>query len=353
MSCWPSKRVSIILEIGCNWEGDEARALEMIDRAAAAGADAVKFQTVVAERIATRWAEKFWEIDGCPGATQYEEFAQTIYPTRAQYERFRERCRERGLIFFSTAEDEESVSLLDEVGTELHKVSSMNLTHRPLIEAMARSGKPLLISTGAATLAEVHEAVAWARAAGANDLALLHCVANYPLDDTNANLRAMATLAAAFPGIPVGWSDHTLPAESAGIAGAAVALGARIIERHYSFDRHRPGYDHEISVDYELLDGWVRAIRRTEAALGSATKVPAASEEKARRCARRSIVALRAIRAGEVITSDMVAVKRPAGGLTPNELQRVIGAAAQQDIDADALLTAENVALLSEEKGKG
>ncbi|HNW94410.1 MAG TPA: N-acetylneuraminate synthase family protein, partial [bacterium] len=279
--------------------------------------------------------------------------AQTVYPIRVQYERFRDRCRERGLVFFSTAEDEGSVALLDEVGTELHKVSSMNLTHRPLIEAMARSGRPLLISTGASTLDEVREAVGWARAAGARDLALLHCVANYPLADANANLRAMTVLAAAFPGIPVGWSDHTLAAESAGIAGAAVALGARIIERHYSFDRHRPGYDHEISVDYELLAGWVRAIRRTEAALGSTTKAPAASEEKARRCARRSIVAVRAIRAGETITAAMVAVKRPAGGLAPKELRRVIGAAAQQDIAADALLMAENVALLPEEKGNG
>ncbi|HPN32745.1 MAG TPA: N-acetylneuraminate synthase family protein [bacterium] len=331
-------KVFIILEIGCNWEGDFERAKEMVMNAAKAGVDAVKFQTVIAEKIATKWAEKFWDIEGCPGATQYEEFAQSPYLTVERYIEIKKICKEKKIVFFSTAEDEDSVDTLEKVGTEFHKISSMNITHFPLIKKMAQTGKPLIISTGASSINEIKEAVEYAEKNGAKDIALLHCISNYPVKDENANINMILDLKKHFPDKVIGYSDHTLPEYGDGIICAAAALGARIIEKHYSFDNTRTGFDHEISVDYNGLKSFVTSIRRTEKALGQIKKEPIESEFRSRKNARRSIVANRDISAGEILSIDMLAIKRPAGGIEPKFFEIIIGKKTSQNISADELL---------------
>lgn len=328
----------IIAEVGCNFEDDFQRAKEMINEVAKAGADAVKFQTFLAEKITTRTAEKFWEIEGCPGDTQYEEFKQMPRLSFKQYKELQEEAEKKGIIFFSTAEDEGSVELLEKVGIPIHKVSSMNMTHFPLLRYMARTKKPIIISTGASTVGEIEEAIEVIKETGNNDIALLHCISNYPTKDENVNLRMITHLLQIFPGMTVGYSDHTLPDNGEGILAAAVALGARIIEKHFTFDNTRPGYDHAISADYDGLKRIVTQIRRVEKALGSAYKKPIETELKARKLARRSLVAEQNIPAGTVITPEMIGIKRPGTGIEPKFIDIVTGRKARRDINEDTVL---------------
>lgn len=333
--------VFIITEVGCNFEGDFGRAVEMVHATADAGADAVKFQTFVAERLASRSAEKFWEIEGCPGRTQLDEFRQMPSLSADEYLRLKETAEKRGLVFFSTPSDEGSADLLEEVGVEMYKISSMDITHLPLLRHVARKGRPVIISTGASTVGEIDEALRVMADEGNTDVAVLHCTSNYPTEDRNVNLRMISHLKEVFPHVPVGYSDHTLPEDGEGIIASAVALGARIIEKHFTFDNTRPGYDHEISVDYQGLTRLVRQVRRVEEALGEAFKRPVESEARARLHARRSIVAAVSIPRGAVLTREMLAIKRPGTGIEPRFLDVVVGRTASTSIEEDAVITWE------------
>lgn len=328
----------IIAEVGCNFEGDLQRAKEMIRKVADAGADAVKFQTFIAEKLTTKTAEKFWEIEGCPGDTQYEEFKQMPHLTLEQYRELSDVAKHAGIIFFSTAEDEGSVELLEEVSVLLHKVSSMNITHFPLLRCIARTGKPVIISTGASTIGEIEEAIKIIRREGNCDISLLHCISNYPTTDENVNLRMIKHIQKVFPDMPIGYSDHTLPENGEGILVAAVALGARIIEKHFTYDNRRSGYDHAISFDYMGLKRMVAQIRRVEKALGEEYKRPIESELKARVHARRSLVAARDIPEGTIITREMIEIKRPGMGIEPRFLDIVAGRKAKKNIPEDTVI---------------
>jgi len=332
------KKVFIIAEIGCNFENDLAKAEEMIIKAAEAGADAVKFQTFIAEKLASKSAEKFWDIDGCPGETQLEEFQRVKQLTLEDYKRLSSVAKSAGIIFFSSPEDEESADLLECLDMSLFKISSMNITHIPLLKHVAAKRKPMIISTGASTIGEIEEAIKTIKNAGNKELAILHCISNYPTKDENANLRMITHIKAAFPGVPVGYSDHTYPKNGEGVLAAAVALGARVIEKHFTFDNTRGGYDHEISVDYDGLKSIVTQIRRVENALGSEIKEPVESESKARVHARRSLVAADNICEGTVITREILEVKRPGTGIGPRFLDIVIGRKARMDISRDTVL---------------
>lgn len=328
----------IIAELGCNFEGDLDRAEQMIRRAAQAGADAIKFQTFTADKLTTRKAEKFWDIEGCPGETQYEEFEQMPKLSPAEYRRMANVARAAGVVFFSTPEDEDSADLLEELDVPLYKISSMNVTNHPLLDHVARKGKPIILSTGASTIGEIEEALQVIEAAGNRDVAILHCITNYPTLDENVNLRMITHLKTVFPGIPVGYSDHTLPDGCHGILIAAVALGASIIEKHYTFDTQRPGYDHAISADYDDLTMIVSQIRKVERAFGQSYKKPIDAEAKARIHARRSIVAVCDIKAGTVLDRNMLAMKRPGTGIEPRFLPVVVGRPARVDIAEDVTL---------------
>lgn len=335
--------VFIIVEIGCNFEGDMDRATEMIRHAAAAGVDAVKFQTFIPEKLCAKSAEKFWEIDGCPGKTQLEEFHEAPLLAREEYRHLQQVAEEAGVIFFSTPEDEGSADLLDTLGVPLFKISSMNITHLPLLKHVARKGKPVILSTGASTVGEIDTAVQTLKDAGCPEIVLLHCICNYPTADENVNLRMISHLREVFPDIPIGYSDHTLPENGEGILTAAVALGARVLEKHFTFDHTRLGYDHKISCDYTGIRRIVAQIRRVERALGDRVKGPVPSEAKARVHARRSLVVNRGVPKGTLLSKGILDVKRPGTGIGPALLECVVGMRLKRDIEADTVLTWEHL----------
>jgi len=331
--------VFVVAEIGCNFEGSLAQAKEMIKAAATAGADAVKFQTFVPDKLVTRDAPKFWDIKGCPGETQYEEFKATPRLSLDQYKVLKKVADCLGLIFFSTPSDEGSADMLEEVGVPLYKVSSMDITHLPLLKHLARKGKPVILSTGASTIEEIREAVEAVESEGNHQIAILHCITNYPTKIEDANLNMMKHIMDAFPQYPVGYSDHTKMPESLYVLVAAVAMGAKVIEKHFTFDRTRPGYDHEISADYSDLKEIMRAIRTIEAAKGVTTKKPTKSEQKARKWARRSLVASIRIPKGAAITRGMISIKRPGTGIEPKYINSIIGKKTKKDIEIDEVIT--------------
>ena len=336
-------QVFLIAEAGCNYEGDFARAGEMVRAAAGAGADAIKFQTFVPERLVTRDAPKFWDIEGCPGATQFEEFALTPQLDETQYRALKRIADKEGIALFSTPSDERSADMLDALGLPLQKISSMDITHLPLIRHVARMGKPVILSTGASTMEEIREAVGAIEEEGNHRIALLHCITSYPTRSQDVNLNMMRAIMEEFPGYPVGYSDHTAMPESTGVIAAAVALGARVIEKHFTFDRSRPGYDHAISADYRDLAELVRQISFTRGLLGSGVKAPVGAEERARVWARRSVVARVPIPRGTRITEAMLLVKRPGTGIAPKHLAALVGRVAALDIAEDQVITWEMV----------
>jgi N,N'-diacetyllegionaminate synthase len=240
----------------------------------------------------------------------------------------------------STPFDEASVDLLDSLGVPLFKVGSGEITNWPFLETIARKGKPFILSTGMSYLSEVDEAVRVMHNAGNDQLVLLHCVSNYPADPADANLRVLQTMASAFQ-VPVGYSDHTIGNE---VALAAVALGACVIEKHFTLDKNLPGPDHRASAEPGELAMLVRGIRVVEAALGHGSKRPAASEANTAAVARRSLVAARDIAAGTVLTEEMIAIKRPGTGLPPAMRPYLVGRTARTAIPADTILTLEMLA---------
>lgn len=332
----PGHPCYVIAEAGVNHGGDPDLAFRLVDAAAAAGADAVKFQTFKADRVASPQAAKaaYQRRATPPDEAQLDMLRRLELP----FEVFAELdayCRRLGIQFLSTPFDEESAAFLAQLGIPAFKVASGEITNLPFLRRLAGYGRPLIISTGMAGLGEVEAAVAAVTEAGCRQLVLLHCVSSYPADPSDVNLRALDTLRAAF-GVPVGYSDHTLGTE---IALAAVARGACVLEKHFTLDRDLPGPDHAASLEPGQLRDLVAAVRRVEAALGDGRKRPAASEVDTAVAARRSIVALRSIGRGQVLEEDMVDFRRPGNGLPPAMLPHVLGRRARRDIPAGTLLT--------------
>lgn len=352
-------RTYVIAEAGVNHGGDVAVAARLVDAAADAGADAVKFQTFRADDLVTRDAPAAAYQRANVGATRQHEMLAALELDDAAHESLATRAAERGIEFLSTPFDLGSLGMLTgRLGLRTIKIGSGDLTNAPLLHAAARAADRLIVSTGMATLAEVVEAVgvvahgfagtgapsraAFAdaarseagRAAVASRLTLLHCTSAYPAPAGEANLRAMATLREAC-GCAVGWSDHTLGTH---LAVAAVALGATVIEKHLTLDRGARGPDHAASLEPADFAAMVRAIRDVESALGDGRKAPTPSERDTAAVARRSLVAARAIRAGATISREDVAVKRPGTGRTPMDAFDVVGRTAARDHATDAPL---------------
>lgn len=328
----------IIAEAGVNHNGDMALARELIAAAALAGADLVKFQTFVAKNMIAASAPKAEYQKNTTGSGESQlEMVRRLELSRHDHEVLIEECRRHGIGFFSTAFDAESFDLLDELGClELIKIPSGELTNLPLLRYMTRLAKPVLLSTGMATLGEIEAAIAAVEAAGTPRglITVLHCTTEYPTPMEDVNLRAMAGIGHAF-GVPVGYSDHTPGIE---VPIAAVALGATVIEKHFTLDRNLPGPDHQASLEPHELKAMVDGIRHIERALGDGIKRPSASELKNKPIARKSIVARRAIAAGEVFSADNLAAKRPGTGLSPMRWDEVIGRTAPRAFAADELI---------------
>jgi N,N'-diacetyllegionaminate synthase len=318
----PGRSCFIIAEAGVNHNGDLALALRLVDAAVEAGADAVKFQTFVADKIATAEAPKAeYQLQTTRSDETQVEMLRGLELSAEAHHDLSAHCRRRGIIFLSSPFDEGSADFLDELGVPAFKIGSGEITNWSFLTHVARKGKPIILSTGMSYLSEVDEAVRTISGTGCERLILLHCVSNYPAELRDANLRAMRTLSDAFR-VPVGYSDHTLCTEA---TLAAVALGACVIERHLTLDRGFNGPDHRASTDPPTFAALVASIRRVEASLGSGDKVPTASELPVRCVARRSLVATTDIAASTVLVDAMVAARRPGMGVSPRDRGWVVG----------------------------
>ena len=327
-----TSKVFIIAEAGVNHNGDIRLAYKLVDAAKEAGADAVKFQTFKAENVVSKIAEK---AEYQRETTNFKESQyQMIKKLELSFEDFvkiKDYCDKKGIIFLSTPFDYESVDFLENL-VPLYKIGSGEITNLPFLEYIAKKGKPIILSTGMSTFGEVEEAIKTIINLNSSLLlVLLHCVSNYPAKYEDVNLKAMLTLKEAFK-LPVGYSDHTLGIE---IAIAAVALGAKVIEKHFTLDRGLPGPDHKASLEPDELKKMVKAIRNVEKALGSGIKKPAQSELKVMKVARRSLVAARDIRAGEVVKESDILIKRPGTGILPKFKEIIIGMRLTRDVKKD------------------
>lgn len=332
----PGHPCFIIAEAGVNHNGEIEKTFQLVEVAAKAGADAVKFQTFRAENLAIPEAPKAEYQTLVTGETesQLDMLRRLELPPHA-YRELKKYCRQQNILFMSAPFEEESADLLEDLGLPVFKIPSGEVTNLPFLAHVARKGKPLILSTGMATLEEVRAAVDTIKETGDREIILLHCVSNYPVDPADANLRAMHILGSAF-GVPVGYSDHTLGIE---VPLAAVALGACVIEKHMTLDRSLPGPDHQASLDPQEFAEMVRGIRVVEAALGHGRKQPAACEASIAAVVRKSLVASRAIPVGSVLTEDMVSIKRPGTGLPPGMSSRVLGRRVTRDVKEGTLLS--------------
>ncbi len=358
----PIRRTLVIAEAGVNHNGSLQRALELVDAAAAAGADIVKFQTFRAGRLASRSAPKANYQKRETGTSESQlDMLRALELDEAAHHALISRCAEKGIEFLSTPFDHESLDLLVRtLDLPRLKLGSGDLTNAPLLLAIARSAKPLILSTGMATLSAVEEALgvlafgyasdsdtnpsitafrsAYESDAGQqvlqNNVALLHCTTEYPTPVGDVNLRAMDTLRQAF-GLEVGYSDHT---HGTAISLAAVARGANIVAKHFTLDRNLPGPDHKSSLEPEELADMVANIRQIEVALGNGIKRPAESERPNRIVARKSLVAARPIRAGERFSAENIDIKRPGGGVAPVRYWEFLGKKAPRPYAADEVI---------------
>jgi N-acetylneuraminate synthase len=330
----------IIAEAGVNHNGDLSLAHELIDAASQAGVDAIKFQTFQAERLVTTDAPKAeYQLETTNAGESQFEMLRRLELDADAHRALIAHCRDKNILFLSTPFDETSADLLEQLGVPAFKTPSGEITNLPYLRHVARKGKPMIVSTGMAFLGEVETAVRTIEAAGNHSFALLHCVSNYPANPADINLRAMQTMARAF-GVAVGYSDHTPGIE---VSLAAVALGACIIEKHFTLDRSLPGPDHQASAEPAELAALVRGIRIVEAALGDGRKQPAASEANTAAVARKSLVAACDIPAGATLTETMIVLKRPGTGLPPAMREYLIGRVARVAIRAGDLLTLDMV----------
>ncbi len=349
-------RVFVIAEAGVNHNGQRDLAFGLIEAAAGAGADAVKFQTFEAVKLASRQAPKAaYQKQGTEAAESQLAMLKKLELPREWHRDLQDYCQRKGIQFLSTAFDVGSLDFLVALDMPVFKIPSGELTNGPLLWKFARTGKPLILSTGMSLLGEVEEALAvirhaldhdteprdmhevwrhWGCSAEAQTLVgrvtLLHCTSQYPTALDEVNLRSMDTLAAAF-GLPVGYSDHT---EGILIPVAAVARGARVIEKHFTLDRALPGPDHTASLTPAELKTMVTQIRALELALGSGYKAPQASEWDTRRAARQQVVAVRDIAAGTVLTRDDLSTSRCGSGLPPMQLWGLVGRTANRTLAA-------------------
>jgi N-acetylneuraminate synthase/N,N'-diacetyllegionaminate synthase len=329
----------IVAEAGVNHNGEIRLAKRMINAAKKAGAAAIKFQIFSAECLVAKMAPKAAYQRRTTGKGSQYEMLKKLELKEDEFRKLAAYAKRKNIIFLASAFDENGVELLDELRVPAFKVPSSEITNFLLLKQIAMKRKPIILSTGMSTLGEIAEALEVIRKDGSNEIVLLHCLSDYPAKVEEMNLRAMNTLKEAF-GLPVGLSDHTL---SLDIPIAAAALGAKIIEKHFTLNRGLPGPDQKASLEPDELRKMIARIREVERALGDGTKKPTKSEEILKKVVRRSIVARTDIIKGTVITVEMLDLKRPGTGLEPKHLGKVIGRKARIDIMADELITFEKL----------
>ncbi|MFC1835970.1 N-acetylneuraminate synthase [Thermodesulfobacteriota bacterium] len=331
----------IIAEAGVNHNGEAEMAKKLIDVAVTAKADAVKFQSFDVDQLVTRSAPKArYQLEATGGDESQYRMLETLELTQSEQRELCSYAGDKGIIFMSTPFDEASADFLDELDVPAFKIGSGELTNLPFLSHVASKNRPMIVSTGMATLGEVETAVHTITEAGNERIVLLHCVTSYPAAPEDQNLRAMAIIEAAF-GFPVGFSDHT---EGIEIAPAAVALGASLIEKHFTLDRNLPGPDHGASIEPAELVKLVSGIRNVQSALGCGTKRPADKELEIAGVVRRSIVAATDIVAGTTLTREHLVLRRPGTGLPPVFLSCVLGRRLRGNVQAGHLIGWEDLA---------
>jgi len=330
-------KVFIIAEAGVNHNGDINLAKKLIDKAVEAGVDAIKFQTFRAENLVSKNAKKAkYQVENTKNTESQYEMLKKLELSFKDFEELKKYCDEKGIMFLSTPFDEESIEFLDKLGLEIFKIPSGEITNLPYLRKIGSLKKRVILSTGMADLGEIEDALDVLINSGTKKekITILHANTEYPTPFEDVNLKAMQTIACAFK-IDVGYSDHTLGIE---VPIAAVAMGAKVIEKHFTLDRALPGPDHKASLEPDELKAMVKAIRNIEVALGDGIKRPSKSEAKNMAVARKSIVAKRDIKKGEKFTEENITVKRPGNGISPMRWDKIIGKIANRDYKEDEII---------------
>ncbi len=329
------KSVYIIAEAGVNHNGSIELAYKMVDVAVDAGVDAIKFQTFIAELGVSKFARmaEYQENNTRKKESQLE-MVKKLELSFDEFKKIKDYCNVKGIEFLSTPFDLESVSFLNELGISAFKIPSGEITNLPYLRKVARTGKKIIVSTGMCNEEEISDALTLLKSMGVEDITVLHCNTEYPTPMEDVNLKAMNTIKDKY-NVKVGYSDHTLGIE---IPVAAVALGAEVIEKHFTLDKTMEGPDHVASLDPNELKNMVKAIRNIEIALGSGIKKPSKSEIKNKDIARKSIVARIKIKEGQVFTEENLTVKRPGTGISPMRWDEVIGMTATRNYEEDEMV---------------
>jgi len=329
------EKIVIIAEAGVNHNGDIRLAKKLVDAAKDAGADIVKFQTFQADSLASVNAEKAeYQLHTTDAGETQREMLKKLELTYEMHVELIRYCRETGIEFLSTPFDLESIDLLESLGMRMYKIPSGEITNLPYLRKIGSLGKPVILSSGMSTMQEIKDAVRILRQSGALDVAVLHCNTQYPTPMQDVNLNAMASIRREI-GVKVGYSDHTQGIE---VPVAAAALGAEIIEKHFTLDKAMEGPDHKASLEPAELKAMVKAVRNIEAAMGSGRKSPTPSERNNLSVVRKSIVAKTAVKEGELFTEESITVKRPGNGLSPMLWDEVIGMQAGRDFEEDEMI---------------
>jgi len=336
----PGERCLIIAEIGVNHNGSIDIAKRLIEEAYQAGACAVKFQSFSTERLVTKNAQqaKYQRENTQKEQTQYE-LLKDLELKPKEFKALKSYCDHIGILFLSSPFDEIAADMLDNIGIEAFKIPSGEITNFPLLQHIAQKGKPLILSTGMADFQEVKDAINVIKKSGGKDFILLQCTSNYPARPEDINLRAMQTMREYF-GCPVGFSDHTIGCE---IVLAAVAMGANVVEKHFTLNKKMKGPDHKVSIEPEELKYLVESIRKIELALGDGKKIPSTNEYEVARLVRKSIFAKEDILANEIITLQKIMISRPGDGLPPSFLSKIIGKVAKTAIKSGMPIKMEHV----------
>ena len=328
-------RVFIIAEAGVNHNGSIDNAIKLIDEASRCGVDAIKFQTFKAEKLVCKNAQKAeYQINNSEIEENQFEMLKKLELDMDIHRILIEHCRQKNIMFLSTPFDLDSIDELESLGMPIFKIPSGEITNYPYLKKVASLNKPIIISTGISTLGEIEEALDILYENNAEDITVLHCNTEYPTLMEDVNLRAMKTIESAFK-VKVGYSDHTNGIE---ISIAAVALGASIIEKHFTLDKNMIGPDHKSSLNPVELEQMVKSIRNIELALGDGVKKPSKSELKNKNVVRKSIVADRSIKKGDIILESDITVKRPANGISPMRWNEVIGSIATKNYEKDEFI---------------
>ncbi|MDP2387237.1 MAG: N-acetylneuraminate synthase [Bacteroidota bacterium] len=333
-------KVFIIAEAGVNHNGDLNMAFQLVDKAVEIGADCVKFQTFKTENIVTKTSPKAnYQLLVTDKTESQFDMLKKLELQKDDFKKIKEYCEKKGIQFLSTPYNNDDAKLLNELGVEAFKIASGQLVEAPFLRYVAKFGKQMIISTGMANIAEVYQAVDTIRKAGNNNIIVLQCNTDYPSKIEDTNIKAMTTMRDVL-GVSVGYSDH-VPNNYA--CYAAVALGAEVIEKHFTLDKTLPGPDHKCSLEpnefKELIDG----VRNVEKCLGTGVKVPSQSEINNTYGMRRSLVAKNDIKAGTVLTEEHFGFKRPANGLSPNYLDTLVGKKTSKDMLQDDAFTFESI----------